>query len=77
MAGYISSHGGFLTNPDASAACQFCSFRTTDEWMEPTFNIFYHNHWRDFGLFCVYIIFNVSFCLSFSSKVRLLNRIYF
>ena len=61
MARYTSSRGGYLTNPDASTTCQFCSCRTTDEWMEPTFNIFYQHHCRDFGLFCVYIIFNVSF----------------
>ncbi|KAF8811732.1 hypothetical protein BYT27DRAFT_7276122 [Phlegmacium glaucopus] len=61
MASYISSRGGYPTNPDASTACRFFSSRTTDEWMGPTFNIFYQHHWRDFGLCCVYIIFNVSF----------------
>jgi ATP-binding cassette, subfamily G (WHITE), member 2, SNQ2 len=65
MARYISNRGGYLTNPDASTACNFCSSRTTDQWMEPTFNIFYQHHWRDFGLFWVYIIFNVSCCPSF------------
>ena len=68
MARYISRSGGYLTNPDASTTCHFCSSRTTDEWMEPSFNIFYQNHWRDFGLFCAYIIFNVNFRL-FSSGV--------
>ncbi|KAF8905939.1 pleiotropic drug resistance ABC transporter [Gymnopilus junonius] len=34
--------------------------RTTDQWMGPTFNVFYHLHWRDFGIFCGYIVFNVS-----------------
>ena len=61
MAGFISNRGGYLTNPDASTACRFCSSRTTDQWMEPTFNIFYGHHWRDFGFFCAYITFNVSF----------------
>jgi ATP-binding cassette subfamily G (WHITE) protein 2 (SNQ2) len=65
MARYISSSGGYLTNPDASAACRFCSSRTTDQWMEPKFNIFYRHHWRDFGLFCAYILFNVRFLDSF------------
>ena len=63
MAGYILSSGGYLTNPDASAACRFCSSRTTDQWMGPKFNIFYSHHWRNFGLFCAYILFNVSFFL--------------
>lgn len=66
MAGYISNQGGYLTNPDASNACRFCSSRTTDQWMEPTFNIFYSHHWRDFGFFCAYILFNVSFLSLFS-----------
>lgn len=60
MAQYISTVGGYLTNPDATTGCQFCSSRTTDEWLGPQFNIFYHNHWRDFGLFWAYILFNVS-----------------
>ena len=76
MARYISSRGGYLTNPDASTTCHFCSSRTTDEWMGPTFNIFYQNHWRDFGLFCVYIIFNVSFVSIYLWSV-MLNRGYF
>lgn len=60
LAQYISSRGGYLTNPDATAGCRFCSSRTTDEWMGPAFNIFYRHHWRDFGFFCAYIVFNVS-----------------
>jgi len=72
MASYISSRGGYLTNPDASTTCHFCSSRTTDEWMGPTFNIFYQNHWRDFGLFCVYIIFNICavYLLTYLVRVR-------
>lgn len=60
MARFISDSGGYLENPDASSACRFCSARTTDEWMGSSFNIFYKNHWRDFGLFWAYIVFNVS-----------------
>ena len=57
---YISRSGGYITNPDATIGCQYCSARTTDEWMEPNFNILYSNHWRDFGIFWGYIVFNVS-----------------
>jgi ATP-binding cassette subfamily G (WHITE) protein 2 (SNQ2) len=59
MAQYISRVGGYLTNSVATADCRFCSSRTTDEWMGPSFNIFYRHHWRDFGIFCAYILFNV------------------
>jgi CDR ABC transporter len=58
---YISRHGGYLANPDATSGCSFCSARTTDEWFGPAFNMSYSHHWRDLGIFVAYIIFNVSF----------------
>jgi len=58
---YIASAGGYLTNPTASAACQFCSIRTTDEYMKYAFNIYYDHHWRNLGIFIVFIFFNVRF----------------
>jgi ATP-binding cassette subfamily G (WHITE) protein 2 (SNQ2) len=72
MAQYISSVGGYLTNSDATSDCRFCSSRTTDEWMGPTFNIFYRNHWRDFGIFCAYILFNIFlvYLLTYLVRVR-------
>jgi len=63
MAQYISTNGGYLTNPDVTSDCQFCAYRTTDEWMGPNFNIYYKNHWRDFGIFWAYIVFNVRHLL--------------
>ncbi|KAH6877437.1 pleiotropic drug resistance ABC transporter [Coprinopsis sp. MPI-PUGE-AT-0042] len=69
---YISRAGGYLTNPDASTGCLFCPSRTTDEWLGPTFNIFYERHWRDFGLFCAYIVFNVcGACIPFTYIARI------
>jgi ABC-type multidrug transport system permease subunit len=73
LAGYISHMGGYLTNSDAASDCRFCSSRTTDEWMGPTFNIFYRHHWRNFGIFCAYIVFNVRRILFLpSSEVKLI-----
>lgn len=60
MQQYISSAGGYLTNPDASSACKFCSVRTTDQFLEANFNIEYSRHWRDFGFVLVFVAFNVS-----------------
>jgi len=56
---YISSVGGYLTNPTATTACQFCSVRTTDEFLKNAFNIYYDHHWRNLGIFIAFIIFNV------------------
>lgn len=60
LATYISNKGGYLLNPDATSACQFCSSRTTDQFFGPKFNISYDHRWRNVGLFCAYIVFNVS-----------------
>jgi len=57
---YISAHGGYLSNPAATSQCQFCSYRTTDEFLGNNFNIRYSQRWRNFGIFIVFIIFNVG-----------------
>ncbi|KAF6758018.1 pleiotropic drug resistance ABC transporter [Ephemerocybe angulata] len=71
MARYISSVGGYLTNSDASSGCRFCSSRTTDEWLGPQFNIYYRHHWRDFGLFWAYILFNIAGVYFFTYVARI------
>jgi hypothetical protein len=60
MKTYISYAGGYLANSAASSKCQFCSTRTTDEFLGNNFNIRYSEHWWHLGLFAIYIIFNVS-----------------
>ena len=60
MKEYIAFSGGYLTNPTATAACQFCSVRTTDQFLGAAFNIFYEHHWRDMGIVAAFIVFNVS-----------------
>ncbi|KAI0332261.1 pleiotropic drug resistance ABC transporter [Cubamyces sp. BRFM 1775] len=62
MGPYISMAGGYLTNPDASSNCQYCSFSSTDGFLGLSFNIFYSNHWRDLGIFAAFICFNI-FCI--------------
>ena len=62
---YISDNGGYLTNPNATSDCGFCAFRTTDQFLLSSFNIEYSHHWRNFGIFIAYVLFNVS-CISFS-----------
>lgn len=63
MGPYINQAGGYLSNPDATSACQFCSVRTTDEFLGYAFNIFYDHRWRDAGIVAGAIAFNVSlFC---------------
>jgi hypothetical protein len=57
---FISTTGGYVTNPNATDNCQFCSYRTTDELLQSNSNIFWSRHWRNFGFMWIYIVFNVS-----------------
>ena len=61
----MSTSGGYLDNPDARSDCLYCSARTADAWLYSTFNIQYVHRWRNAGLFCTFIVFNVSWCLFF------------
>ena len=57
---FIDSRGGYLTDPDATSNCEYCSVRTTDQFLVPNFNIQYENRWRDVGIVLVFVVFNVS-----------------
>ncbi|KAJ7196400.1 pleiotropic drug resistance ABC transporter [Mycena pura] len=72
FAQYISSSGGYLTNSDATSACEFCSTATTDQLLGPSFNIVYSHHWRDAGLMFVYIGFNIMalYALTYFFRIR-------
>lgn len=56
---YMAVAGGYLTNPEALAACHFCSTRTTDQFLGLSFNIFYSHRWRDVGFMLAFSLFNV------------------
>ncbi|KAF8557467.1 pleiotropic drug resistance ABC transporter [Imleria badia] len=58
---YIAFAGGYLADPNATAACAFCPFRTTDAYMQFNFNVSYGHHWRDLGIILGVAGFNVLF----------------
>ncbi|KAI0356868.1 pleiotropic drug resistance ABC transporter [Trametes cingulata] len=70
MGNYISFAGGYITNPDATSGCQYCSFSSTDGFLGTSFNIFYSNHWRDLGIFVAFICFNIFCIYSFTYMFR-------
>ncbi|KAF8957821.1 pleiotropic drug resistance ABC transporter [Flammula alnicola] len=78
MAPYMSFAGGYLTNPAASTACEFCSVRTTDQFLEHAFNIFYHHHWRNIGILVAFIFFNnaisIGIFLNYFGVIMLIRR---
>ncbi|KDQ56556.1 hypothetical protein JAAARDRAFT_179141 [Jaapia argillacea MUCL 33604] len=72
MQPYISMAGGYLANPDTTSNCQFCSTRTSDQFLAASFNIYYHHHWRNAGVMFVYIAFNIAaiFFLTYVFRIR-------
>jgi len=56
---YMSRAGGYITNPESTSACQFCPFRSTDQFLDLSLNIKYSNRWRDVGIFIAFIVLNV------------------
>lgn len=59
---FMSFAGGYITNPEATSACNFCSIRNTDEFMLSSFNIEYRHRWRNVGIMLAFFCFNV-FCV--------------
>jgi ATP-binding cassette subfamily G (WHITE) protein 2 (PDR) len=59
MSSYISSDGGYLTNPGAIADCTFCPLSDTNTFLNQL-DSNYSDRWRNFGLLWVYVVFNVG-----------------
>ncbi|EHK98954.1 putative ABC transporter CDR4 [Glarea lozoyensis 74030] len=61
LAPYISAAGGYLTDAtkQATSACRFCSLADSNQFLAAV-NIKYSERWRNYGIFWVYILFNVA-----------------
>ncbi|KAF9114948.1 hypothetical protein BGX27_009378 [Mortierella sp. AM989] len=58
---YLATHTGYINNPNATDNCQFCPYSIGQEYYEPM-NMYHVHRWRNLGIFCGYIIFNI-FCV--------------
>jgi hypothetical protein len=55
---YINSVGGYINNPNATSACQYCAYAKGDDFYKPV-GISFDNRWRDLGIFIGFLTFNV------------------
>jgi len=53
---YIQQAGGYVQTGEGGV-CEFCQYATGDQF-GAGFNVYYSNIWRDFGIFCGFIVFN-------------------
>ncbi|EPS96974.1 hypothetical protein FOMPIDRAFT_1025183 [Fomitopsis schrenkii] len=68
---FIDMNGGYLTNANATSQCNFCQYRTTDQFLESR-NVFYDNRWRSLGIFIGFTAFNVVaiYIITYFCRVR-------
>jgi ATP-binding cassette, subfamily G (WHITE), member 2, PDR len=59
MSDYIGINGGYLLDPNATSACEFCTISLTDTYLASV-SAYFSQAWRNFGLMWVYIAFNVA-----------------
>lgn len=55
---YMQSNGGYINNRDATSDCQFCTYTVGDQYLA-TIGVKYTYHWRNVGLICAFIVFNI------------------
>ncbi|EPY49858.1 hypothetical protein SPOG_03330 [Schizosaccharomyces cryophilus OY26] len=53
-----SANAGNLLNPNDTSNCQYCRYRTGDQFLEQ-FSMKFDHRWRNFGIFIGYVFFNV------------------
>lgn len=56
---YVEAAGGYVADPAATDACQYCPVRNTTEYLASV-GINFGDRWRDFGLMWVYVCVNIA-----------------
>jgi len=59
MQPYISSFGGYLTDPSSTTQCSFCQISDTNAFLA-TISVDYGRVWRNFGILWAFIVFNIA-----------------
>ncbi|TFY58327.1 hypothetical protein EVG20_g8195 [Dentipellis fragilis] len=70
---FVAASGGYLDNPNDTAACRYCQYAVGDEFFLPL-NIRYDNRWRDVWVFFCYFVFNFLATILASRFLRFAKR---
>ncbi|KAF5575236.1 ATPase [Fusarium pseudocircinatum] len=66
---FADSVGGYLLNPNASSACEFCPMTSGNDYLA-SLNINASDKWRDFGIFLAFCVSNWMLVYFFIYTVR-------
>ncbi|KAH7180121.1 putative ABC multidrug transporter [Fusarium oxysporum] len=58
LAMFLQKAPGTLYNPDATSGCQYCSLSSAEQYLAAR-QINWNERWRNYGIFCCYMVFNV------------------
>ncbi|KAG6329970.1 hypothetical protein ID866_9118 [Astraeus odoratus] len=70
---FVDAFGGYLNNPNATSACQYCPYAVGDEFFLPL-NIQYSDRWRDAFILFSFFVFNVIATILASRFLRYAKR---
>lgn len=70
---FVNAAGGYLDNPNDSAACRYCRYSVGDEFFLPL-NIRYSHRWRELGIYFCFFIFNFIATIVASRYLRFARR---
>ncbi|GAA5893783.1 hypothetical protein JCM8208_001243 [Rhodotorula glutinis] len=70
---FIEASTGYLTNPNATAACEYCQYANGDEFAS-TYGWSFSNRGRDLGIFLVFVLFNCAVTVAASKWLRYSKR---
>ncbi|KAG1766364.1 ABC-2 type transporter-domain-containing protein [Suillus placidus] len=71
MGPFMEFSGGYLTNPEATEGCQYCPYKTADQYMYSRFNIKDSDHWRNLGIVFGFVAFNIIAVFWFTYFMRI------
>ncbi|KAK6461712.1 multidrug resistance protein [Scheffersomyces coipomensis] len=69
MAPYMKLAGGYLTDTGATSGCQYCQMNSTNDYLASV-NAYFSERWRNFGIFIVFIAFNIILTIIFYWAAR-------
>ncbi|KAI7860713.1 ABC-2 type transporter-domain-containing protein [Circinella umbellata] len=56
---FANGGSGYITSPDSTIQCEYCNYRTAQEYYSSSFNWDESNKWRNIGIICVFSAFNI------------------
>jgi len=55
---FMKTATGYLNNPNATSDCQYCQYTLGQDYYQGL-DISYDNIWRNVGILCIYLVFNL------------------